>query len=293
MGKTSNEDITTGGGDYIGRDDNSTTNVKNITNIYNFSTPIRRKRPRRITNAPPRVGDEFSHRDSIMDKLYRAIKGDQKRTLINGFGGIGKTTIARALYYEVEREFKHVAWVEYQKNLEESLLNSFKIHKKITNTEDRYNKITDFLQHTDENTIIFIDNVPDGDNDIDFMEGLPANVVLTSRADKIGSFTSFPIDFLSEDQCVDIFYRYYDYKKYDKTKAYKKSVYALVDIVQVSYPFSRTAGSCSKQTELSLGQLCGGTEKRGVQISRSGRQNKSHCLFANDSRTSKNAVQTG
>ena len=77
--------------------------------------------PHYITSQPPPTGNEFSYRDGIVEELYVAIKQNRKLALINGMGGIGKTSVARNLYHKVKDEFKHVAWVEYQNSIKESL----------------------------------------------------------------------------------------------------------------------------------------------------------------------------
>ena len=186
-----------------------------------------------LTSQPPITTKEFSHRNETIEELYEAIKQNRRLALINGLGGIGKTTIARALYHKVKNEFKHIAWVEYQHNIKDSLLNSFTIFNAFQNddTETRCRRIEDFLQSATKDTLIFIDNVTD-DGGIDLIERFDVNVVITSRIENIGNFETFPIDSLSEEQCVDIFYKYYDYKKYDKEQKHKETVRKLVDLVK-------------------------------------------------------------
>ena len=184
--------------------------------------------PKYITQRPSQVGAEFSHREDTVNELYKAIKQNRKLALINGLGGIGKTTIAKALYHKVEGKFKHIAWIEYQNSIKDSLLNSFTIFNEIEDKETRYKNIEKFLLEATKDTIIFIDNVS-SDDGMEFIERLNANVVLTSRLDMIGNFEVFPIDFLSEKECINIFYKYY---KHDKTRENEESVCKLVGLVK-------------------------------------------------------------
>ena len=69
--------------------------------------------------------------------------------------GIGKTTVARELFHRIKGEFKHIAWVEYQNNVKESLLNSFEIYNDISEADERYRRITNFLKDATKDTIIF------------------------------------------------------------------------------------------------------------------------------------------
>ena len=186
-----------------------------------------------LTSQPATTGKEFSHRDETVEELYKAIKQNRRLALINGIGGIGKTTVARALFHKAKNEFKHIAWVEYQNNIKDSLLSSFTIFDDIKNedTERRYRRIEDFLRSASKDTLIFVDNVTD-DGGVDLIERFDVNVVITSRMENIGNFEAFPIDFLDKEQCIDIFYKYYDYKKYDKEKKHKDAVCKLVDLVK-------------------------------------------------------------
>ena len=200
---------------------------------YNAETPT--NIPHLLTERPPVVGKEFCHRNETIADLRKSLslKQGRKLALISGFGGIGKTTIARALYHEVKRDFKHIAWVEYQGNLRESLLGSFKLyeeHKEPKDDETRYSEIKRFLDNATEDTLIFIENLSD-DADIGFMGSLGANVIVTSRMEELHAFDSVAVDFLTKEQCEDIFYRYYKYEKFDKEKKYSDVVSRLVELV--------------------------------------------------------------
>ncbi|MCL2400236.1 MAG: tetratricopeptide repeat protein, partial [Defluviitaleaceae bacterium] len=183
--------------------------------------------PHYLTPGAPMVGKEFIHREDIVEELHEAIKQNRKLALINGLGGIGKTTVARALYHKVKDEFKHIAWVEYQHSIEESLLTSFRIFRDIEDNDARYEEIKEFLLGTTQDTIIFIDNISNDDG-LDFIKRLHANIILTSRLDEIGSFEIFPIDILSEEQCINIFYKYYKYDEARKQKVYVREIINLV-----------------------------------------------------------------
>ncbi|MCL2399654.1 MAG: tetratricopeptide repeat protein, partial [Defluviitaleaceae bacterium] len=184
--------------------------------------------PHYLTPGAPALGT-FIHREDIVKELYKAIKQNRKLALINGLGGIGKTTVAKALYHKVKDEFKHIAWVEFQHDIEKSLLGSFVIFDDDEDKDKdiRYKKIKKFLLNATKDTIIFIDNVSN-DDDLDFIKRLQANVILTSRLNEINSFETFPIDILSEKQCINIFYKYYKYDEARKQKEYVREIVNLV-----------------------------------------------------------------
>ena len=208
-------------------------NYLSLNKLKNVELPVSKTfsdTPHLLTLQAPPINDEFSHRDDMVDKLYRTITQNKKLALISGLGGIGKTSIAKALYHEVEGKFKHIAWVEYQNSIEYSLLNSFTLFDDVEDTTDRYKQIRKFLLDATKDTIIFIDNVSNDDSEgLRFIEQLKANVVLTSRSRKIGNFKAFTVGFLSEEQCIDIFYKYYEF---DKTRKQEEVVRKLVQLVR-------------------------------------------------------------
>ena len=208
-----------------------------IDELINPSTPTASPKPTPpphihpyITTQAPPITNEFIHRSDMVEDLHNALKQNKKLALISGLGGIGKTTIAKALFHEVKDEYNHVAWVEYQHSIKESFLNSFLLFNDVDDATERYRKITNFLLDATKDTIIFIDNVSGDDvRGLGFIEQLSANIVLTSRENSIGNFELFTVDFLSEEQCVDIFYKYY---KYDMERTQKAAVRKLVELVK-------------------------------------------------------------
>ena len=215
-----------------------------------------------LTHRPPTAGKEFIHRNDIVKKLYKTIKRKQnnKLALINGLGGIGKTTVARALYHKVKNEFKYIAWVEFQHNIKESLLDSFRIFDDVEDKDTRYRKIENFLLEATQDTIIFIDNVSNDDG-LDFIKQLHANVILTSRLDEIGRFEIFPVKILSEKQCINIFYKYY---KYDKARKQKKYVREIVTLAKCHTLFIELLARAANRPKYPLEKYVADLKEKGL-----------------------------
>ncbi|MCL2361949.1 MAG: tetratricopeptide repeat protein [Defluviitaleaceae bacterium] len=218
--------------------------------------------PHYLTAQAPPINDEFSYRDDMVEELNKAIKQNKKLALISGLGGIGKTTIAKALYHQIKDEYKHVAWVEYQHSIKDSLLSSFILFDGVEITE-RYRSIEKFLLEATRDTIIFIDNVSGNDYEgVSFIERLDINVVLTSRASNIGYFTEFPVDFLSEEQCINIFYKYY---KLDKARAQEEAIRKLVKLVKCHTLSVELLARAASKPGYSLEMLAADLEEKGFE----------------------------
>jgi len=218
--------------------------------------------PHYLTHQPTPVGWEFSHREDTVNQLLQNVRQNIKTVLINGLGGIGKTTVARELFHKIKGEFKHIAWVEYQNNVRESLLNSFTIYDDVSETDERYRRITNFLKDATKDTIIFVDNVADDKGGVAFLEQLDANVILTSRMPKLGGFKKFPIGFLSEEQCIDIFYKYYEY---DDNRKNEDTVRKLVQMVRNHTLSVELLARAANTPEYTLEEFLAGLKEKGFE----------------------------
>jgi len=226
--------------------------LKNPKIANNISDPI--------TTHPPKPNNKFAHREKELHQLNKKITQTQKLVLINGLGGVGKTTIAKALFHEVKDKYAHIAWIEYQTNIKESLLKAFTLFAEITDPDTRYTEIQKFITTAGKNIIIFIDNVSENAGDLDFLETLDATVVLTSRREEIGNFEPFLIGFLDELQCVDIFYNYY---KYDKERKHESIVKTLVGYVKRHTLSVELLARVASVPNYPLAQFAGDLEKKG------------------------------
>ena len=130
--------------------------------------------------------------------------------LIYGEGGYGKTSLAMLLFELVKDEYCHLAWVNYENSLMDSLLNSLTIYENIER-EERIELICDFLRQQDKNTTIFLDNVDEQIQDDEYMHELEGCVgfVITSRLPFIENFKGHHIESKPIEECRKIFEMYY------------------------------------------------------------------------------------
>ena len=65
------------------------------------------------------------HRERELHDIIRLLLAKERAALLlSGFGGIGKTALARMLYTKLSSKFDCIGWVEYHKSLKDSLLSS-------------------------------------------------------------------------------------------------------------------------------------------------------------------------
>lgn len=170
------------------------------------------KKVRYLTDFPPLVQEEnFIGRDYIMSDLRHKLLSCNAKISLFGAGGIGKTTVATAIFQEIAEEFDALAWVSYVDNLDISLANSFcELKNMYSSEEERVNAVWNILRNGNHKLLLVIDNVEITDSSLQKLLTLPIKVVLTSRT-YIENFTPIKIDELNLPDCISVFIHYYAY----------------------------------------------------------------------------------
>jgi hypothetical protein len=80
-----------------------------------------RKIPHALTKSPFQ-SDVFIGREADLITIKEKLFSNNKLLLVNGRGGVGKTTIAAKYYISQQESYKHVAWVLSEPNIAQALL---------------------------------------------------------------------------------------------------------------------------------------------------------------------------
>ncbi|MCD8353634.1 MAG: tetratricopeptide repeat protein, partial [Clostridiales bacterium] len=177
-----------------------------------------RRKAEPLTDPPPRVKANFRFREPLVENLQWKIvtaekTEDDNKFLLSGFGGVGKTTVARALYHRLKDQCKQIGWVECRENgdLRASLLAAIDTgEQEKTDDNQRFRQIKRLLRSATGETVLFLDNVDQPDPLLDQLTGYDITLVVTSRMERVEGYRSVPIPQLSEDQCVSLFRAYYE-----------------------------------------------------------------------------------
>ncbi len=171
------------------------------------------------------------HRKTIIDELAGRLNEGQRLSMITGIGGVGKTAVAGAVLKRVDDHFAHVAWINFSGSLDEQLL-KFNLYQTGYEPRDRLAKIQLFLRNVAEPVLVVLDDVnqPPSQQDLATLKSFSPSVrlLLTSRLPKIKDFKSYPLDFLADEQCDDLFYLYYDYDEERRYVEIVKNIIAAV-----------------------------------------------------------------
>lgn len=182
--------------------------------------------------------DSILHREEFIDEIVRNLlptseesELPKRNILIYGFGGHGKTSVARVLYglfrNRIPAIYSSIGWIDYNESLKNSILNTSGValyDEEKNDPELRWKKIKGLLcsEARSSKILIFIDNVdqnaskcqfPAKDAELQFFADCPTvNLVLTSRMAapiRANSVRDFPIPALDTNECIDLFYYYW------------------------------------------------------------------------------------
>ena len=166
-----------------------------------------------LTALPPRADTgSVICRDTELADVQDLLRKGRDVLLMSGFGGIGKTSLARLVFYTVLDEYDEVAWVPYRGSLENSLMASFSVFDDVRDPDERWRRIL-ALEHDGLKKLIVVDNADSGNVQKELLPLFSwrnTDVIVTSRHGGLKGAEPYRVGFLDEDRCVELFYRYYE-----------------------------------------------------------------------------------
>lgn len=184
--------------------------------------------PHLLTVSPAKITEHcFLHRQQEAEALIRLITLGDKPVLLTGLGGIGKTALARAIYHSLKDKYQHAAWINYDKNFQDSLCSQLNLYLDEKDSRERFLKIQYYLTNTSQ-TLLIVDNLNKTtaeDPGLSLLSSLDAHMLVTSRQLEIDGFETYSIGFMDEESCTDIFFSYY---KLDQERRQEKEAHELV-----------------------------------------------------------------
>ncbi|WP_339710202.1 tetratricopeptide repeat protein [Cyclobacterium amurskyense] len=176
-----------------------------------------KKIPKHLGNLPfpPEL---FLGREDDMIQVHRKLFGSENiLLLVNGEGGIGKTTFASKYYHRYAEEYSHMAWIFAEKGLSEALLVLARplqvSFTETMGTDARLEKLFKEMAGLDKPCLLVVDNA---NCLIDLKKNFPAlrscpnfHVLLTTRITELSNASFHPLGALGREDARELFCKHY------------------------------------------------------------------------------------
>ncbi|MCF7919214.1 MAG: tetratricopeptide repeat protein [Candidatus Cloacimonetes bacterium] len=248
--------------------------AQSIENSQKLDTLLKKevyenKSTKYLTNAPTQeilvVG-----REKDLEKVRNELDADRSLLLMNGLGGIGKTTLARKYLVEFADVYDHIVWLEISQGVVEAFAGSNVLHSnlglvediKTLKPEDAFALIMNRLKNMDGNNLMILDDAKE-----DFasmrkqLPGKPNWKLLVTSRQNFTGIKPFHLDFLEPEDARQLFYEYYTTEKNDALleKIFEPVKYHTL-VVEL---FAKMA----MMNELTLSELAEKADAEGITIS--------------------------
>ena len=183
------------------------------------------KKIKKFIGSIPRNPEIFLGRDDDLQNIHKLLFGDEHcLLLVNGEGGIGKTSVASKYYHENIDKYKHLIWVVVDKSVDDSLLNlAHELHLTFEQNQKHEDKIIAILKELMElsqPSLMVIDNADDMDELAKSHPMLRSctnlHVLVTTRVTELKDAEIYPVSQLSEEEAKKLFIKHY--KSYSESE---------------------------------------------------------------------------
>lgn len=220
----SEKNIVKGDISNTGRDSIVGDNNNNTSNYYNNE---KTKQSKELTpNLPTLREDQIVGRKEDLKDLHKRLFDNKQVVLVNGMGGIGKTTLAQVYLTKYYAEYKYIAWVglnaegaDFEADFirTEGLLARFNINPQGKTVHDSFLELISALKELDESPcLLIIDNAnKDLGTFYNYLPNQPSWHLLVTSREQIPHFEPKELGFLNEENAVKLFRKYYTRQKPD------------------------------------------------------------------------------
>ncbi|MEM6321720.1 MAG: NB-ARC domain-containing protein [Bacteroidota bacterium] len=207
-----------------------------VGDIYNIQGAVR-KIPFQLNSLPFIAKEEVVGRKDDFTEVKKMLEVTDRLVLVNGVGGIGKTTLAKYFTTLSYQDYNYIAWVNNTSSIKEAFANDLalidSLHLKADLealpqdknwTEKAFVLILNRMRQlaSDENgkkNLLILDNVGSDIEDLDILEQValkPNWKVLATSRNVLEGFKIFELLALAKEEAMQLFYQHYRYEKNDQ-----------------------------------------------------------------------------
>lgn len=228
---------------------------------------------KRILTKLPKPDDQVIGRERDIQVLKEALESAQKVVLMNGLGGIGKTTTAMAFVqtYKDKNKYAHIAWLEHLTDFStdtasNKLLTTNLGIQPTNDTVADTQLILNTLSNLSGPSLLVIDNAYQSLQVFkDFLPQAPNWQVLITSRQELAFRKIIKLGFLNEKAALELFYSHYDENR-DRDDEAVKRIFSAIDYHTLTIEL--LAKTAEKLRIAPLTKLADLLAERGIKIGR-------------------------
>ncbi|NQU68413.1 MAG: tetratricopeptide repeat protein, partial [Candidatus Marinimicrobia bacterium] len=191
-------------------------NTEDIKKILKDKVGRTGETPKELTDVHRRSKDDIIGREDYLKRIRKDLLNGRETILMNGMGGIGKTTLAEVYVEFYYNEYKHIAWLSIEDSFKDACLSNYALLRNLGleggKPDQQFNTCLNELRIMKGPNLLVIDNAKL--NLSDYYHLLPKapdwHVLITSRV-RIEPFNIIDIDFLTVPDAIALFKKYCTY----------------------------------------------------------------------------------
>lgn len=207
-------------------------NVSNSGNLHigditHYSSGPKPPPPKELTLSLPRThSNDIIGREADLTQLHDSLHTQKRVVVVNGLGGIGKTTLTQAYISRYYDHYHHIAWITQDSdNIAGDFINTAGLIKSLDidtaklDTQQLFEEIIRQLKAIGSSpNLLVIDN---GEQSLQrYIHQLPGqphwHLLVTSR-EAITGFHTQTLDFLDKGQAIALFKKHYTHRQFSDT----------------------------------------------------------------------------
>ena len=165
------------------------TKIVDALITLNKQTPLPKKS---LTNAPLKPDAHFIGRETELAEIRKRFEANEMLMLVNGEGGIGKTTLASKYWHDYEQNYTHLAYVFCEGDIRDDIRNKLALPLGIEVQQVGEDKLLATIIETmaayPKPCLLILDNANDSKHIIDFRDAFREigwHILITSRCQKV------------------------------------------------------------------------------------------------------------